>query len=256
VLTAEALLDDNSAPDLRRFIVTDPWTNSRMTGQLSGLFNPTPEIGQQYRSGRVKNALGFDWFRDQTVIKHTTGTFSAGGTVNGAGQTGSTITVNAITGTLKKGDIITFASVNGVNRVTKATTGMLKQFVVTADVPTGAVSIPIYPALTPAVGGVAVQFQTVDVSPANGAAMALVIAAGTVYRKNFAFVKEAVTMATADLEVPPNVEAARQVMDGISMRYVRQYAFGTDQTGSRLDVLYGVCWPRGEWAAVVADVIT
>lgn len=255
ILSAEALLDDNSAPDMKRFIVTDPWTNARVTSALSGFFNPAATISEQYRSGRVKNALGFDWFRDQTVIKHVSGTFSAGGTVNGAGQTGSTILVNAITGTLTKGDIITFAGVNAVNRITKASTGMLRQFVVTANVPAGGVSIPIYPALTPPVGGNAVQYQTVDSSPANGAAMALVAPASTTYRKNFAFVKETVTMATADLEIPPNVESARQVMDGVSMRYVRQYAFGTDQTGSRLDVLYGYVFPRGEWGVVVADAI-
>lgn len=255
ILTARALMADNSAPDVRRFIVTDQWTNSRITGQLSGLFNPTPEIGQQYRSGRVKNALGFDWFEDQTVIKHTTGTFSAGGTINGAGQTGSTLLVNAITGTFNKGDIITIAGVNAVNRVNKQSTGMVRQFVVTANVATGAVSIPIYPALTPGVGGNSVQYQSVDVSPANGAAISLVTPASSVYRKNFSFVKESITMGTADLEMPPNVETARQVMDGISMRYVRQYAFGTDQTGSRLDTIYGVTFPRPEWNVVIADQI-
>jgi hypothetical protein len=39
--------------------------------------------------------------------------------------------------------------VNAVNRVTKQTTGTLRQFVVTADVATGATSIPIYPAIVP-----------------------------------------------------------------------------------------------------------
>lgn len=259
VLTARALMADNSAPDVRRFIVTDQWTNARVTDQLAGLFNPTPEIGQQYRSGRVKNALGFDWFEDQTVIKHTTGSFSAGGTVNGAGQTGSTLTVNAITGTFNKGDIITVAGVNAVNRVNKQTTGLLRQFVVTANVPTGAVSIPIFPAITSSAsglaGGAAVQYQSTDSSPANGAVVALVTPANSAYRKNIAFVKEAVTMGTADLEMPPNVETSRQVLDGVSMRYVRQYAFGTDQTGSRMDVLYGVTWPRGDWGVVVADAV-
>lgn len=255
VLSAEAMLDDNSAPDIRRFIVTDPWTNARVTDTLKGLFNPSPTIGEQFRSGRVKSALSFDWFKDQTVIKHTTGTFSAGGTVNGAGQSGNSILVNAITGTLKKGDVITFAGVNAVNKITFQDTGMLKQFVVTADVPTGSVTIPIAPALIPSNAGASVQYQTVMTGPANGAAMALVIPAGTIYRKNFAFVKETATMATADMELPPNTETARQEKDGISMRYVRQYQVGSDQTVSRLDTLYGVAWPRPEWGVVVADAI-
>jgi hypothetical protein len=96
---------------------------ARLTGSLTGLLNPATDISKQYRDGYVYNAAGYTWMEDQTAIKHTTGTFSAG-TVNGASQTGTTLTTNAITGTLKKGDIITLAGVNGVNRVTKQTTGV------------------------------------------------------------------------------------------------------------------------------------
>ena len=60
-------------------------------------------------------------------------------------------------------------------------------------------------------------------------------------------------MATADLIMPPNVEASRKVLDGVSMRIVRQYAIGTDQLISRLDVLYGFKYVRPEWCVVVAD---
>jgi len=179
-LQANAILDDNSADMMTRNMVNDPTTDARTTVALQGLFNPTPEISQQYRTGMMKSGLGYDkWFRDQTVIKHTVGSFNAGGTVNLGGQTGNTINVNAITGTLKKGDIITFANVNMVNFVTKQSLGTLRQFVVTADVLTAATAIPIFPALIPPAGGVAtgadVQYQTVDSSPINGAAMVLAL---------------------------------------------------------------------------------
>jgi hypothetical protein len=126
-----------------RRCVNDPTTDARTVSSLSGLLNPVSEVSAQFRSGMMKSGLGYDrFFRDQTVIKHTTGTFSAGGTVNGGNQTtgtgGGNITVNAITGTLKQGDIITFADVNAVNRVTKESLGTLRQFVVTADVANGA----------------------------------------------------------------------------------------------------------------------
>jgi hypothetical protein len=102
-----AVLADNSAPQLDRKFVLDPHTMARLTGSLTGLLNPASDISKQYRDGSVYNAAGYTWMEDQTAIKHTTGTFSAG-TVNGASQTGTTMTVtNAITGTLKKGDIIT-----------------------------------------------------------------------------------------------------------------------------------------------------
>jgi hypothetical protein len=166
------------------------------------------------------------------------------------------ITVNAIAASLNIGDIITFANVFKVNRITKQSTGELCQFAVTANVPVNATSIPIYPAIVPAVGGQAVQYQTVTASPVNGAAVNPTngLAASTQYRKNFAYAPEAVTLATADLEMPKGVhEVARESFDGVSMRMVTDYFIGTDQLITRLDVLYGYLWIRPEWACVVAD---
>jgi hypothetical protein len=255
ILTANAILATQSAPEMNHRLVVNPFTDSRTAGALAGLFNPATDISEQYRSGSMKNALGFDWMKDQTVIIHTPGTFSAG-TVNGAGQTGTTLVTNAITGTLKKGDIITIANVNGVNRIEKQSYGSARQFVVLADVATSGTSISIYPAIIPAgPGGTDVQYQTVDASPANSAAISLASPASTAYRKNIAFVPDTVTMATADLEIPPNVASARHELDGISMLMVQQYVIGTGQTGTRLDTVWGALWVRPEWAVVVPDVI-
>ena len=254
ILTANAILDNQSAPQMNHRFVDSPITDARVTASLGGLFNPATEISEQYRTGAMKNALGFDWMKDQTVINHTSGSFSAG-TISGAGQTGTTLVTSGITGTLAKGDMITIANVNGVNRIFKGTYGGLRQFVVTAAVASGGTSINIYPALIPPVNGLNVQYQTVDSSPANGAAISLVGPASTTYRKNIAFVPEAVTMATADLIMPNNVEGAREAFDGMAMRMVRQYVIGTDQEGTRLDLLYGYLWQRPEWAVVVPDVL-
>ena len=263
-LSAGALLDINSAPLGQRKVVNDPFTQARVVGSLAGLLNPVNDISKQYKTGQMQQAVGFDWLMDQTVIKHTVGTFTAG-TVNGAGQTGTTIVTNAITGTLTQGDIITFAGVNGVNRINKQSTGQLRQFVVTANVATGATSIPVYPAIIPGgagyngtTGANAVQYQTVTASPANSATIALATqtVAGATYRKNIAFAPQAVTLATADLELPGGVhEAARESFDGVSMRMITAYNIGTDQLITRLDVLYGYLWVRPEWAVIVCDAL-
>jgi hypothetical protein len=258
-LLSGAQLDMNSSPIANRKIVNSPITEARAVATLAGLLNPVQQISRQYVTGRMYDALGFIWMKDQTAITHTTGTLAQGSaTVSGAGQTGLSLTVGALAGTLVAGDIITIAGVFQVNRITKVTTGQLRQFVVTAPVAAGATTIPIYPAIVPAVGGVAVQYQTVTASPANGAAVnqALTIGPSTTYRKNFAYAPEAVTLATADLELPKNVhEAARESFDGISMRMVTDYFIGTDQLITRLDVLYGYLWIRPEWACVIADQI-
>lgn len=258
-LNAGASLDINSAPIGNRKIVNSPRTEARVVASLAGLLQPAEQIGRQYITGRMYDALGFIWMKDQTSILHTDGALAQGSaTVNGANQTGLSLTVNALAAGLNQGDIITAAGVNKVNRITKQDTGELQQMVVTATVAAGATSIPIYPAIVPPVGGQPVQYQTVTASPANGAAVnpALGLAASTKYRKNFAYAPEAVTLATADLEMPHNVhEAAREQFDGISMRMVTDYFIGTDQLITRLDVLYGYLWLRPEWACVVADLV-
>jgi hypothetical protein len=261
VLDSRALLADNSAPLLDRKIVLDPHSMARLTGSLSGLLNPATDISKQYRDGSVYNAAGYTWLEDQTTIKHVTGTFTAG-TVNGASQTGTTLTVNAITGTLNQGDIITIASVNAVNRVTKQSLQTVRQFVVTSNVLSGATSIPIYPAIVPGGAGYQAttgqnsqQYQTVDISPANSAVISLVTNAGSTFRKNIAFAPEAITMVTADLEKPPMTECSRKEYDGVSMRVLRSYVPGTDQTVTRADVLFGYLYIRPEWAVIVADAV-
>lgn len=255
-LNANANLNRNSAPLGNRKVVNTPDTEAKIVGALAGLFNPQPELSRQYRTGTMQQALGFDWFMDQTTLAHTVGTYNNAATVNGAGQTGTSIVTGAITGTLNQGDFITFAGCFQVNRITKQSTGVLRQFTVTSAVANGGTSIPIYPALVPAVGGVAVQYQTVTASPANGAAMLLVPNASATFRKNIAYAPEAITMATADLELPGGVhESHREAFDGIAMRMVTAYNITTDQFITRIDVLYGFLYVRPEWACVVADSI-
>lgn len=259
-LQANAILDNQSADGMTRRVVNDPVTDARMVNSLQGLLNPTPEISQQFRSGNMKSGLGYErWFRDQTVIKHTSGTYvSASNTVSGASQTGSSIITAAFATTLKKGDIISFEGVNEVNRVFKADQGTLRQFVVLADVAINDTAVTIYPALIPAAAnGDDVQYQTVTDSPANGALIYMATKASEVYRKSLAYAQKAVTMATADLVMPKKAveECARAEYDGISLRTLTDYLPGTDQLATRIDVLFGYRYIRPEWLVIIADKV-
>ena len=268
VLTAGALLDDNSAPDLgttdARKLANDPHSDAKLVTSLAGQFNPATKISGQYERGTMKNALGFDMFRDQTVIKHTTGSATTA-TVNGANQTGTAITITALVGTLNQGDIITIAGVYGVNRTTFASTGIVRQFTVTANVAAGSTSIPVYPALIPPVSQVAYAglpytaqaYMTVTASPANNAVITPFANASVTYRQSIAFQRDAVSLVIAPLWMPPNgkgvIESARHEFDRCSLRSLVCYEPGTDQPIDRVDVLFGYFWPRGEWASIVAD---
>lgn len=267
-VNARALLADNSAPPMPgRKVVNDPHTNSRAMLSMQGLLNPVTEISKQFQTGMVYSGLGFEkWGEDQTVIKHTSGTATTAA-LNGANQSGTTLTISALSGTLVQGDIITIAGVNSVNRVTKMTTGQLRQFTVTANVANGATSIPIYPAMIPPLNNTPYaslpytpqQYQTVAATPASNATITPFANASSTYRKSIAFAPEAITMVMAPLWMPPGgkgvVEAARHEFDKCSLRSLVCYEPGTDQPVDRLDGLFGYYYPRPEWAVAVCDVI-
>ena len=221
-----------------------------MVQSLSGLLNPNSAISDQYYEGVMYKALGATWFSDQTVIKHTTGTFATG-TVDGADQTGPIINIHAAGGTIEVGDIFTIAGVNAVNRVTKQTTGQLRQFVCTVRVAANGTSLALYPSIIPAVNGNAVQYQTVDASPADGAVITPYFNAETTYNQSFRYAPQMVTMATGDLPLPANKVVARHKYDNVSMRSITDYMIGTDQEITRLDVLFGSLTVRSEWGVVV-----
>lgn len=73
--------------------------------------------------------------------------------------------------------------------------------------------------------------------------------ASTTYTNSLVYHKDAFTMVTADLEMPQGVDfAARKVIDGISLRIVRQYDVVNDKFPCRIDVLFGYKALRPEWA--------
>lgn len=253
-LDAQATLSINSAPMAGHKIINDPRQEARVVQSLSGLLNPSSAISEQYYEGVMYRALGALWYSDQTVIKHTSGSFTAG-TVDGANQTGPNLLVNAITGTLNVGDIITIEGVYAVNRVTKQTTGELRQFVVTVAAADQATQLSLYPSIIPAANGNAVQYQTVTDSPADNAPIHLYTLPNVTYRKSFRYAPEMITMATGDLPLPANKTCARHRYDNVSMRFVKDYIIGTDQEVSRLDVLYGSLTVRPEWGCVVPGKI-
>ncbi len=260
-LKARAALYNSSAPDVKHDTILSPDAMADTVAGLAGLLNPASAISRQYMNGTMYDALGSLWAEDQSIINHTTGSFTAAA-VSGADQAGTVITTGAQTGNLNVGDIITIAGVNGVNYVQKATTGKLRQFVVTVATVGGTdTTINLFPAIIPAatIGpGVTadVQYQTVVASPADGAAISLVLNPNVTFSNNLRYAPEAFTMATGDLPMPNDVKTARHVYDNVSMRYVQQYIIGSDQSGRRLDVLWGAIATRPQWAVKVPDVLS
>lgn len=236
-LQARKVLTDALAPGSQRNLLLNTQDNLDFVDSVKGLFQDATAIAKQYREGKVGSTAGFGDVYENTLLgAQATGTAAAatGYTVNGAGQTGSGVVVAVGANTFKRGDVITL----GVNRVhpeTKVDTGILQTFVVTADYAGGAGTLQISPAIVTAGGR-----QNVTGSPANGAAVAKIGAASSIYRPSLAYHENAFTFATADLVQPKGVDfAAREVMDGVSMSMVRQFQISDRSFPCRLDVLYG-----------------
>ncbi|HLZ07667.1 MAG TPA: P22 phage major capsid protein family protein [Chloroflexota bacterium] len=270
VALARAILEENSAPNFgemgMRKVALAPRSDARIQLALRGLLNPVTTISRQFNSGMMYEALQFRFFEDQSVVNHTTGSM-ASATVNGAGQTGNSLTVNAITGTINQGDVFTIAGVNGVNRVNFQSLGTPAQFVSTGAVANGATTIGIYPPIIPPASSTPYaglpytpqQYQTVTASPANSATITPFANASVTYRENIAYVPDAITMVVAPLWIPQNekgvIAAARHEYDMLSMRSLVVYEPTTDQPVDRLDILFGSGTLRPEWAVQVADAV-
>lgn len=245
-------LDEMAAPrDRRRTLIMGPAMNAAGVQGLAGLFNGQSTLDRQFRSGVMVDSLGIGYGMDQNVPVHVNGSQpSTGATVNGAGQTGSVITVNGgtITGTITRGSVVTFANVFAVNPQSRATTGQLAQFVVTADVAIGATQLPISPAIVPSGA-----FQNVTASPANAAAITVFGAANAQYTTNVGFHKDAFTLAMVPMWAPPGgkgvIDVSQQTADGFTVKVTEFYDGINDASVMRVDVLFG-------WAATYPELAT
>ena len=248
VLQGRKILVDNLAPLNARTCNLNTQDNVDLVDALKGLFNDQTSISKQNREGYMGRTAGFDFMENTLWPSHPRGAGNGAYLVNGASQTGSTLTVNTGAGLPVQGDIFTIAGVFRVHPETKQSTGILQQFVIGSGTVT-TTSFPISPAIV-----TSGPLQNVSASPANGAAITFSGTVSTNYGISMAYQKGAFAFATADMVMPRGVDfAAREVFDGVSMRIVRQYDINNDKFPCRLDVLYGFKTVRPQLACRLAN---
>lgn len=212
------------------------------------LFNDQQQVSKQYKEGYMGRAASFDFVENTLWPGHTTGGEDGNYVVNtstGITSGSATIAVTGGTGTLALGDVITIVGVQSVHPETKVSTGQLQQFVITAAYAGGAGNITVSP--TPVTSG-AKQNVTI-VSAGASKAVAVGGTASDALTTSMLYQKDAFTFATADLVMPNGVDfARREVLDGVSLRIVRQYDINNDNLPCRIDILYGYKTLRPEWA--------
>lgn len=256
ILAAGQKLDEAGVPRTGRAMIVNPAANAALVDGMKGFFNPQGTLSDQFKKGTIGNAvLGFDTIgMDQNIATHTVGALGGTPLVNGASQTGSSLVTDGWTAAaanrLKQGDVFTIAGVYAVNTMSKQSTGALQQFTVTADTASdaaGNATVPISPAIV-ASG----PYQNVSGSPADNAALTVLGTAATQYPQNLAFHKDAFTLVTADLEMPPSGwDSHRETYENISIRYIRGFDIVNDKFPARFDILYGMKALRPEMACRV-----
>ncbi|OLD92634.1 MAG: hypothetical protein AUG84_00830 [Chloroflexi bacterium 13_1_20CM_4_66_7] len=241
-------LDEMAAPrDRQRALIMNPALNASMIQGFAGLFNAQATLEKQFAKGIMVDSLGLAYAMDQNVDTHVNGTAVVGtNTVNGAGQQGSTITVNALNGTVTKGTKVTFASVFAVNPQSRTSTGVLAQFTVTADAANAATSLLISPAIVNSGA-----FQNVTASPANAATITIFGTASGSFNASVAFHKDAFTLAMVPMYAPPSgkgvIDVAQESYKGMNMKVTEFYDGVNDNYIMRFDVLFG-------WAATYPEL--
>lgn len=248
LLEGRKMLSDNLAPMNDRVALLNTQDSVDLVDALKGLFQDSTAIKKQYAEGMMGRTAGFDFYENTLLVKHTQGTHNTGYLTNAAtAQTGSSLIVDTGTGTVVKGDVFTIAGVYRVHPESKVSTAVLQQFTVTADYAGGSGTMAISPPIWDSTFG---GRQNVSNGAANDQGITFLAGASKVTTDSLVFQKEAFTFATADLLVPKGVDmAAREVMDGISMRMVRQYDINNDAFPCRIDVLYGYVAQRAQLAA-------
>jgi hypothetical protein len=198
---------------------------------LQALFNPQDEIAEQYKDGSLGRLWNFDWYESESLFRHTAGTIAGAVTLNAASAGGTQLQINNTNGDVfNVGDVYSIANVNQVNPMTRRfVSAVPKTFTVTAPlVGTGTGNDLLN--ISPAIFLPGAQYQNVDSTPANGAALTLfpgtAAPSGKAGGQGLWLNKDAYALVGVKLQSPKATELTSQARDkktGIPVRFVRMY---------------------------------
>lgn len=241
---ADEYLYEKSCPKgIRHLIVSPSQMRSYVVPNVTQ-FNPAPEISRMFRTGVLGTAVGWEWYRSNSLYKHTAGTAATGGvTITGSNQSGNVLSVTGTsTQTINQGDKFSILNVNGVNPSTRSAIASTQTFtVLTAMTLTGGTDTIN---ISPAIYGPGSQYQNVNALPVDTAALTFwpgtTSPSGKSGTIGLGLSKFAFAMSGGKLEVPKAVERAEQTEDpdtGIAVRFVRAW----DQRESKMTNRFDMC---------------
>lgn len=248
--SASSKLDKFLAPDMDRAAHFSTDANDALAEANATLFHNASELKGEFSENSVGRFAELDFYKQLSLPVHTNGA-GTGYLINGASQTGATLTVDTGTGALTRGTVFTIAGVNAVHPITGVDTGELRQFLVAADYAGGAGSVSIYPSLIPTTASL---IGTVTASPADNAAITVFGTASQSKRQNLVFHKDAFATAFVPLPVLASCEGYTATMKGVSVRVMTFGNGATDMESTRIDVLFALpAAIRGDHACRVTE---
>ncbi len=264
LLNARKKLVDNLTPMEGLSVQLNTQDNADIVTDVRGLFQDSAILAKQYREGYLGRTAGFDFFENTLLVPFTGGSEVAAASstisINGSNQfntaTSTTATVsitltvtNGSSKTLKQGDILTLVGTNRVHPETKADTGIAQQFTVLSDLSTSGTALTVAPGIV-----ISGPMQNVSAAPTTANAIKKIGVASTAYGLSLAYHRDAFAFVSADLIMDPSMGwAARQVMDGISMRVWKQGDIINNKIPCRIDVAYGFKTIRPQIACRLAN---
>jgi P22 coat protein - gene protein 5 len=198
---------------------------------LQALLNPVDEISEQYKEGSLGRLWNFDWYESESLFRHTAGQYQNAVTLAAASAGGTTLSITDTAGDIfNVGDQFSIANVNLVNPMTRRFVSQVaKTFVVTS--PLTGTGGPDTLNISPAIFLPGSQYQNVDSTPAQGAALTLFPGTTSPNNKTSGqglwLNKDAFAMVGVKLQSPKATELTSQARDkktGIPVRFVRMYS--------------------------------
>lgn len=239
------------ANDTEFFAMITGSTDTALVKENRNVYNHAKEISEQLSTGMIKQMNGWNYAVDP-MIGNFVRTALAGDdlTVNGASQTGTTLTVTGITAGHKGAfENITIDGVYEVDINTKKSTGRLKQFAILSNTDT---------VLTLSEEIVSAgQFQNVTGSPANSAKVNF-LSDNPSETADFGYYKWAFMFYPLDASKYAKVgnllqQVYRDPKTGISLMLSVQGDVKTLSSIYRLDLYYAVALLKPEWAVKVPN---
>ena len=261
---AKARLDQQTTPkDNNRCMLIGSLHQVSVLDDTKGLFQDSTKISQQYVEGNIGQTAGAMWAVSDLMPNYETGTAGTAGNDSVASTAAQGATTLSLTignnETIKRGQVFTVADCFEIHPETKKVYPTLYQFTAIADATAsgaGAITVTVRDSgsdgLYTTASAVKNERARANISrlPTAADVVTFIGDANAVLPQSVTFHEDAFTFATADLVLPKGTDmASREVMEGISMRLVRDYDVQTDQFPARFDVLYGYKMLRDEYAA-------